>query len=539
MSVADKITRLKTARDNIRTALASYDIDASDHGYEDFADIDGITIFDPDDYAVNIIETTGDPIEPDSSEIRTFSNIQTDGTTNSVVNTGIYLFSGDFKYGFEIEANFDNITDEGTGEYRRIFSCESNTSPYPGLNLTRKPGDNNTATLTLNNTNTVEIEFQLLSEHNTVSVKYDAKSGEVVLVANETTVRDTVTPLPGFFTYFTLGGQMWVNGTTIAADRCAAVKINSVTVKPLKYQVVYSRDYKYIGKSVSKLASGIFSGNSEIVEVQLPTSITQLGTSSFNECANLSSINLQNITKLEQDSLSGCRNIRILYMPNLTDIHHYACRPGTGTTFALEEIYFPKMTGITNLGFRAYSFFAKCPNLRLIDVSGATSIGNDTFENFNVGTNVINVILSENLKTLGQYIFYNSNYRMNVNGGIVYLPNLESAGRDCFSQTLIEKITSLGKITDIRYNAFRYCKNLSFIRIPATVTSMQMTAFADNYMNRVLIMEPVTPPSINGTFNTTYDIYVPDDSIEDYKAASNWSSAASKIHPMSEYTGTD
>ncbi|MBO6253523.1 MAG: hypothetical protein J6O49_07705, partial [Bacteroidaceae bacterium] len=164
MSVADKITRLKTARDNIRTALASYDIDASDHGYEDFADdIDGITIFDPDDYAVNIIETTGDPIEPDSSEIRTFSNIQTDGTTNSVVNTGIYLFSGDFKYGFEIEANFDNITDEGTGEYRRIFSCESNTSPYPGLNLTRKPGDNNTATLTLNNTNTVEIEFQLLS----------------------------------------------------------------------------------------------------------------------------------------------------------------------------------------------------------------------------------------------------------------------------------------------------------------------------------------------------------------------------------------
>jgi hypothetical protein len=128
---------------------------------------------------------------------------------------------------------------------------------------------------------------------------------------------------------------------------------------------------------------------------------------------------------------------------------------------------------------------------------------------------------------------------MNVNGGTVYLPNLESAGRDCFSQTLIEKITSLGKITDVAYNAFRNCKNLSFIRIPATVTSMQMTAFADNYMNRVLIMEPVTPPSINGTFYSTYDIYVPDDSVEEYKAASNWSSAASKIHPMSEYTGTD
>jgi len=541
MSIADKITRLKTARDNIRTALANYNVDASDHGYEDFADdIEGITIFDPDDYAVNVVEVpTGDPIEPDPSEIRTFSNIQTDGTTSGVVNTNIYLFSSDFRFGFEIEADFDNMTDSGTGDYRRIFSCESNTSPYPGLNLTRKKGDNDTATLILNNTNTVEIEFQLLSEHNTVSVKYDAKSGDVVLVANGTTVRDTITPLPVFATYFTLGGQMWVGGTKIATDRCAAIKINSITIKPIKYQMGgYGREYTYIGKSVSQLGSGIYAGNNDVIEVQLPTSITQL-KGSFNECANLRSINLQNITRLEQDSLRGCKSIRILYMPNLTYLHHYAFSPGAETTFALEEIHFPKMAELGDYNFRSYSFFTKCPNLRLIDVSGATTIGNSTFQNFKVGTGEINVILSENLTTLGQYIFINSNYRMNVNGGTVYLPNLESARRDCFSQTLIEKITSLGKITEVPSNAFGGCKNLSFIRIPATVTSMQISAFANNYMNRVLIMEPVTPPSINGTFNSTYDIYVPDDSVEDYKAASNWSSAASKIHPMSEYTGTD
>ena len=365
MSIADKITRLKTARDNIRTALANYDIDASDHGYEDFADdIEGIVTFDPDDYAVDVIETTD----------------------------------------------------------------ESHT--------------------------------------------------------------------------------------------------------------VYSREYKYIGKNVSKLSSGVYTNDNDVIEVQLPTSITQL-SGSFNGCANLRSVNLQNITRLEKDSFRGCKSIRILYMPNLTYFHTYAFSPGTETTFALEEIYFPKMAEIGGLDLKEYTFFTKCPNLRLIDVSGAISIANGVFQNFKVGTNVINVILSENLKTLGQYVFQPSNSRMNVNGGTVYLPNLESAGRDCFSETLIEKIISLGKITDVPYNAFRNCKNLMFIRIPATVTSMQMTAFADNYMNRILIMEPVTPPSINGTFNNTYDIYVPDDSVEDYKAASNWSSAASKIHPMSEYTGTD
>lgn len=43
MSVADKITRLTTARNNIRTALEDKGIDASEHGFEDFAgDVDSI-----------------------------------------------------------------------------------------------------------------------------------------------------------------------------------------------------------------------------------------------------------------------------------------------------------------------------------------------------------------------------------------------------------------------------------------------------------------------------------------------------------------
>lgn len=44
MSIADKITRLTVARNNIRTSLSSKGVEASDHGFEDFAsDIDSIT----------------------------------------------------------------------------------------------------------------------------------------------------------------------------------------------------------------------------------------------------------------------------------------------------------------------------------------------------------------------------------------------------------------------------------------------------------------------------------------------------------------
>lgn len=548
MSVADKITRLKTARDNIRTALAGYDIDASDHGYEDFADdIEGITIFDPDDYAVNIIETTGDPIEPDASEIHTYSNIQTDGTSSGVVNTGIYLFSGDFKYGFEIEANFDNITDEGTGEYRRIFSCESNTSPYPGLNLTRKSGDNNTATLTLNNTNTVEIEFQLLSEHNTVSVKYDAKSGEVVLVANETTVRDTVTPLPGFFTYFTLGGQMWVGGTTIAADRCAAVKINSVTVKPLKYQVSYGREYKYMTKAETMPQDKGYWDRQDVIEAQLPITLKRLKDNAFCMDAGnsiLERVNLEHITHVGARAFGWCSKMRIFNFENVTSLAAtflvgYGSR--SNIVYDVEEILLPKLETVPQLIPNNYKVIStRYPNLRLIDLSGAKTLGTGQAiisSDWTDSQNHAAIKLGSDVEVIGDYAFQNTGYIGIVGGGVLNFPKLTSLGRSAFNHTGITKVINLGSITEIKTDTFRESYVLTFVRIPSTVTTIGNNAFHGLH-EMTMVVEAITPPSTSSTPSADA-IYVPDESVDAYKEATGWSGKASVIYPMSEYTGTD
>ena len=53
-------------------------------------------------------------------------------------------------------------------------------------------------------------------------------------------------------------------------------------------------------------------------------------------------------------------------------------------------------------------------------------------------------------------------------------------------------------------------------------------------------MLPMVPPTIGGQwirYNTIGKVYVPDDSLEAYKAASGWSYYEERIHPMSEYTG--
>lgn len=548
MSVADKITRLKTARDNIRTALAGYDIDASDHGYEDFADdIEGIKIFDPDEYAVNVIEVpTGDPIEPDPSEIYTFSNIQTDGTTSTVVNTNIYLFGGDFNYGFEIEIDFDNMTDSGTGDYRRIFSCESNTSPYPGLNLTRKKEDNDTAILTLNNTNTVEIEFQLLSEHNTVSVKYDAKSGDVVLVANGTTVRDTITPISGFSTYFTIGGQMWTGGTTIATDRCAAIKINSLTVKPIKYQMTIGREYKYITKAETMPDDKGYWDRRDVIEAQLPVTLKRLKDNAFCMDAGesrLERVNLEHITHVGAKAFGWCSKMRIFNFENVISIASnflvgYGDRPNI--VYEVEEILLPKLETVPQLIPNNYKVIStRYPNLRLIDLSGAKTLGTGNpimSSDWQDSQNHTAIKLGSDVEVIGDYAFQNMGYNWIV-GGTLNFPKLTSLGKYAFNHTGINKVINLGSITEIKEYTFGDSYVLTFIRIPSTVTTIGNNAF--RYLrDLVMVVEAVTPPTISSA-PPADAIYVPDESVDAYKEATGWSSAASKIHPISEYTGTD
>lgn len=77
------------------------------------------------------------------------------------------------------------------------------------------------------------------------------------------------------------------------------------------------------------------------------------------------------------------------------------------------------------------------------------------------------------------------------------------------------KFTIPSGVTSIGSNAFYYCKNLKYIEL-----------------------KPTTPPTLSSStaFDRTNNcpIYVPDESVDTYKAASQWSSLASRIYGISE-----
>ena len=87
--------------------------------------------------------------------------------------------------------------------------------------------------------------------------------------------------------------------------------------------------------------------------------------------------------------------------------------------------------------------------------------------------------------------------------------------------------------------AFTGCTLLTFVDFPSTVTSIGRHCFFRCSELVTFICRNVTPPTLGGevfgSTNAALSIYVPDSAVDTYKAASGWTTYASRIKPLSEY----
>lgn len=161
--------------------------------------------------------------------------------------------------------------------------------------------------------------------------------------------------------------------------------------------------------------------------------------------------------------------------------------------------------------------------------------------------------------TVGSYAFYGNT---NIVGELKLPNTVTSIDREFIVNTKINKlvlpplVTAIATelimnagtpfeficndvVTTVRSYGFYNCSHCPKIDLPATVTSIQDSAFASNYEYlKSIIIRAINPPALgNGAFNNTtgHTIYVPDESVQAYKTATNWSLQADKIKPLSEY----
>lgn len=124
------------------------------------------------------------------------------------------------------------------------------------------------------------------------------------------------------------------------------------------------------------------------------------------------------------------------------------------------------------------------------------------------------------------------------NEGLDTLPRLYF--ESCSSLVKVELPESLTKLGS---QAFFRCSSLQSITVPSSVTYIDAGCFYQCSNLTRLIMLPTTPPTLYagtgsndflyGVNGSAFRIYVPDESVEAYKAASGWSYRANLILPIS------
>lgn len=105
--------------------------------------------------------------------------------------------------------------------------------------------------------------------------------------------------------------------------------------------------------------------------------------------------------------------------------------------------------------------------------------------------------------------------------------------RDC--QSLTSQNFNLLEAERIEYYAFYNCQNLKKVIVGPKCNFIGVTSFGGNVRDRVYVFQSKTPPTMDGNafyLNPSPTIYVPADSLNLYKTATNWSAWASRIFPM-------
>lgn len=153
---------------------------------------------------------------------------------------------------------------------------------------------------------------------------------------------------------------------------------------------------------------------------------------------------------------------------------------------------------------------------------------------FYLRTNLVSLKLKDNITKIDSGCFYKCS-----NLGSISIPSTvteigNTAFNDCVSLTEVQLPSSL---LTLGSQSFRGCTGLTSITIPSSVTRIDNMVFYGCNNIRTMVCEPTTPPTLgNSALPSNATIYVPDASVNTYKAANNWSAAASRIFPISDLT---
>jgi hypothetical protein len=278
------------------------------------------------------------------------------------------------------------------------------------------------------------------------------------------------------------GGYILGNNATYSRTLIKAyLGLTFITLGDSSMRILTSMSIISLSKNCGNLGFFSFQDSSALLAINIPNNITSISASSFSGCRSLKrAIITNNITTLNSNTFATCNSLVDFVFPNtITTL--------TGLIFSncasLTKIKLPN--SITSMG----SAFTSCISLETINIPN-------------------------NITSLTEGFF-----------------------SGCSS---LKEVVMSNAIITINNQSFLNCFTLQSLEFSNTLTTI--TAFGQNFANCTSLLEytflSTTPPTLGSTtafsgINAACKIYVPDASVAAYKAATNWSTYANYIYPLS------
>ena len=231
--------------------------------------------------------------------------------------------------------------------------------------------------------------------------------------------------------------------------------------------------------NIITIDSSAFSGCLMLQNINLSLLCNTIASAAFKNCKALSSVgDLSSLTVVNSDTFNGCLALISVNLSSTCKTLNNNCFNGCVSLTNVGDL-----SNVTSIGSNA---FQNCSKLATVNISNkCTSIGNVGFRDCVLLTTIGD---TTGLTTVSDYCFYGC--------------------------TLLDKFELGVNCTSIGNNCFANCTHLRYLKINGTSVVL-------NY--------------ISALTNTTCKIYVPDDSVASYKAATNWSTYASRIFSLTQF----
>ena len=273
-----------------------------------------------------------------------------------------------------------------------------------------------------------------------------------------------------------------------------------------------------IGNSVKSIGDYAFYGCTGLTFVTIPNSVTSIGDYAFYGCTGLTSVTIGNsVTSIGWSAFKGCTGLTSVTIPNSVTY----LRGFEGCT-GLTSITIPN--SVTNIGDGA---FEGCTGLTSITIpNSVTNIGGGAFEGC---TGLTSITIPNSVTSIGGSAFKGCTGLISVNLPDKLKEIEYGTFANCDSLKSIVIPHSVKKIEEpgyYSYGAFQSCKNLTSVTIGAGMNTIgKQTFWACPKLDTVYCYAD-RPPTAGNAFE--YDrlvwmtLYIPKNSIEDYKQASEW-----------------